>query len=154
MRILGLTSETRVVMPRTVMSLPKCSPRTCRTASDFLAASPAVGVTGLKFKVYLLVNSGGNVDTGTAASGSASLAESTVSFLRALCASIISTTSSLKLNPSQESCTRHRCSLDVDLRDLLAGLRHCLVDGVREEVNVVFGVFGNGLNQSQILFVA
>ena len=104
-RMLGFKSDTLVVMPRTVIKWPKCSPRTCRTARVFLLASAPVGVTGLKFSVYLLVNSAGKVDTGTAASASASAAEATVSFRFARCAIMMSRTSSLNLRACQKSNT-------------------------------------------------
>jgi hypothetical protein len=81
-RIEGLTSETLVAMPLTVINWPKCSPLTCRTdnALEVFSLLDPDGVMGLKLSVYLRVSSGGNRD---ASVGILSLmASCTLSFLR------------------------------------------------------------------------
>lgn len=72
----GLTSDTRVVMPLTVMRCPRCSPLTLRTAKAFVLPwlLDPEGVKGLKLRLYRRVNSAGKVEIGRVVSISASIA--------------------------------------------------------------------------------
>ena len=95
----GFTSETLVVMPRTVIRCPRCSPRTLRTARAFWLRSvlDPDGVSGLKVRVYRRVSSGGNIDANREVSVSLSAAMLMVSLRLSRWDMMISSTSSLNL---------------------------------------------------------